>query len=94
LVAGFTAPDEVDVAEPVVFEVANLDGHVQLLAVFHVKKPGGPGRDCPEHVVDAGNVRERRAADRQKAWLLGELEPREDRRQRLGRRDESRCDPL
>jgi hypothetical protein len=40
-------PHELDVAEPVVLAVANLDGHVQVAAVGGVKKPGFLGGIAP-----------------------------------------------
>src|SRR5712692_7100043 len=58
-------PHELDVAEPVVFAVANLDGHVQFAAVVGDEKPRGARWNRSEHVLDAGDVRERRGGDRQ-----------------------------
>src|SRR2546428_6340656 len=53
-------PHELDVAEPVVFAVANLDGHVQFAAVVGDEIPRGARWNRSEHVIDAGDVRERR----------------------------------
>src|SRR5260370_20650411 len=60
-------PHELDVAEPVVFAVANLDGHVQFAAVVGDEKSRGARWNGSEPVLHAGGGPGQRSGGRQHA---------------------------